>query len=271
MGCITPFYLKQKHKQEQLPVPCGKCPECKKRRVSEWSFRLMQQDKISISSQFLTLTYDTRTVPLTKRGFMSVSKRDLQLFFKRLRKLNPQQRLKYYAAAEYGGKTWRPHYHILLFNADVRTIQQAWNNGHVHYGTVSGASVGYSLKYISKGKRVPQHANDDRQPEFSLMSKGIGANYLTKQMVKWHHADKENRMYVNLEGGKKASMPRYYKQKIYTEEERKKIGVIQRQRQLITESEIRKKYGEDYNSIMAERHKAIFKKADYKNKQNDKI
>lgn len=37
-------------------------------------------------------------------------------------------------------------------------------------------------------------------------------------------ADPINRMYVNIEGGKKISMPRYIKNKLYDEEQRIEIG-----------------------------------------------
>ena len=40
----------------------------------------------------------------------------------------------------------------------------------------------------------------------------------------WHKEDLLNRVYVNVDGNKKASMPRYYKDKIYTPEERIKIA-----------------------------------------------
>lgn len=40
-------------------------------------------------------------------------------------------------------------------------------------------------------------------------------------MIAWHKADCANRMYVNLPGGNKATMPRYYKDKIYESWERK--------------------------------------------------
>lgn len=156
-----------------ISVPCGKCPMCVKRRVSQWSFRLMQEEKVSSSAHFITLTYDTPYMPLTDRGFMSLCRRDVQLFFKRLRKRN-QNKLRYYIVGEYGGRTNRPHYHAILFNADLATISPAWDRGHVHFGTVSGASVGYTLKYMSKRKKIPMHANDDRVPEFALMSKGLG-------------------------------------------------------------------------------------------------
>lgn len=222
MPCLTPFY--RKDLAIPVSIPCGKCPECVKRRVSAWSFRLQQEEKVSTSAQFITLTYDTKTIPITSKGYLSLSKRDLQLFFKKLRKANAEK-IKYYAVGEYGSKTKRPHYHIILFNAVLDTIQPSWFQGDVHYGTVGGASIGYTLKYISKKKLIPEFESDDRLPEFSLMSKRLGISYITEATKRWHKADLENRMYNTIEDGKKLAMPRYFKEKIYTEIERKVIAL----------------------------------------------
>lgn len=140
----------------------------------------MQEEKGAISAHFITLTYDTDFVPISKNGFMSLNKRDVQLFLKRLRKKcnDSEHPIKYYAVGEYGGKTKRPHYHIILFNAKLPEIQPAWKQGAIHYGTVNGASVGYTLKYMMKPHRGPMHRNDDRVPEFSLMSKSSAAHTL---------------------------------------------------------------------------------------------
>lgn len=252
---MTPFIAKTNDMiNPNIPVPCGKCPNCVSRRVSGWSFRLMQEDKNSNSSHFITLTYDVENAPISKKGFLSLSKVHLQLFFKRLRKrtfdnwcktyggvgesLQARYRafsaatkpVKYFAVGEYGSRTMRPHYHIILFNAKVELIQDAWAMGQVHYGSVSGASVGYTLKYVSKPGKVPLHKNDDRVPEFALMSKGLGKGYLTDAMIKWHKNDLDSRVYCNGEGGKKLSMPRYYKDKIYTERERKRVAFIGKNR-----------------------------------------
>lgn len=242
-ACFTPYSVQdQWNPTRTIPVPCGKCPECRKRRAAGWGFRLMEEEKRSDSAYFITLTYDTRFVPIRPSGYLTLDKRDLQLFFKRLRKAHrprvirnnkrlginrhleyrtrfgeSQKPIKYYAVGEYGTHTNRPHYHIILFNADIKLIQDAWNMGDVHYGDergVCGESANYTLKYISKPPRIPMHANDDRQPEFSLMSKGLGENYLTKNMVRWHKATKD-RMYVETVDGHKISMPRYYKDKIW--------------------------------------------------------
>jgi hypothetical protein len=196
----------------------------------------MKQDETSTSAYFVTLTYNTDIVPITKKGYMTLDKTDIQKFIKRLRKYehkngntNP---LKYYACGEYGTNKQRPHYHLILFNASPKGIEATWTiNGRpigvIHLGTVTGASIGYTLKYMCKEptNRIPAHANDDREKIFSCMSKGLGANYLTNNIKTWHKNDLLNRMYVPLVDGKKIAMPRYYKQKIYTEEERQKIGL----------------------------------------------
>lgn len=170
--CITPFYKKD----GTGPFPCGRCPSCRARRASDWSFRLMQEEKNHTTSFFITLTYDTDHVPISKNGFMSLDKIHLQLFFKRLRKINKNfdGKFKYYAVGEYGGRSRRPHYHIIAFSTEIPVIERAWELGSVHYGTVTGASIGYTLKYMTKPKKCPEHRNDDRVPEFSLISKEWG-------------------------------------------------------------------------------------------------
>lgn len=200
---------------------------------------------------------------------MSLSKRDVQLFFKRLRKAHPsgQNSIKYYAAGEYGGKTARPHYHLIMFNALVELIQDAWPKGQVHYGTLTHASVGYTLKYIHKKAFHKKHANDDRQPEFALMSKGLGSNYLTPAAIKWHKNHMEDRMYLPLEDGKKAAMPRYYKLKIYDDDERSIIAdaaMVKAEREF---QKLYKRYGKELNKKMESARRAFLSKAEFKNSQ----
>lgn len=229
---MTPMIVRMKRTGETIPVPCGKCPKCLGRRTSGWSFRLMQEDKRSSTSMFVTLTYDTDHVPITQNGFMSLQKDHLQKFFKRLRKAHGEGHttIKYYAVGEYGGKTSRPHYHIILFNANQDLICKAWGMGDIHYGHVNGATVGYTLKYVMKPRNIPAHRNDDRLREFAVMSKGLGSNYFlnedetVKDIVPWHHQDVQNRMYCTLDDGRKIAMPRYYKNKIYQDSQKKAIA-----------------------------------------------
>lgn len=267
MPCLTPFYVNTKT-VKNVPVPCGKCPFCLKRRTSAWSFRLLQELKRSSSAHFITLTYDTKHVPIQPSGYMSLDKRDLQLFFKRLRKAHYVRQLsgslRYYAVGEYGSHTMRPHYHMALFNSQLELIQPAWQKGNVHYGEVNVASIGYTLKYMCKPGKIPLHKNDDRVREFGVMSKGIGDNYVTAEMLAWHHADLTGRMYCNLKDGKKIAMPRYYKEKIYSEMERKRINffLVPEMREKIRQEydDLVKRFGDDAVNVKVSRDKYRFDK-----------
>lgn len=267
--------IRDKKTEKTINVPCGRCPDCCKRRTSGWSFRLMQEDKRSMNSHFITLTYDTAHVPISKNGFMELRKRDLQLFFKRLRKAQsyilPNWNIRYYAVGEYGGRTRRPHYHIILFNVDIKLINEAWNLGDIHYGQLSAASVGYTLKYISKEKKGALHRNDDRTPMFSLMSKGLGSNYLTDAMIKWHKSNLENHVHCTTNDGKKLSMPRYYKDKIYTESERAAIAYFGKKKALELLEEAERQGGETYYRDKAENDMNAFSRMYINSSQNEKI
>lgn len=201
----------------------------------------MEELKVSMSGYFITLTYDSTHIPLSRHGFMDLNFRHLQLFFKRLRynnhKADNYLPLKYYAVGEYGSKTKRPHYHIILFNSTLPTISPSWEMGHVHYGTVTLASVGYVLKYISKNTYRKRFARDDRTEEDSRISKGLGKSYLTQNMLNWHHADLCGRLYCNAEDGKKIAMPRYYKLRLYSTEERETAGNFQLQQMILKRNE----------------------------------
>lgn len=277
MACDTPFHVNNPRypiysNDRQVPVPCGKCPACLSRRTSVWTFRLKQHAKNATSSHFVTLTYDTRFVPITARGFLTLDKRDVQLYFKKLRKAHPENHepIKYYLAGEYGSKTFRPHYHIILFNADIELIHKSWDKGEVHIGELTEASAAYTAKYINKGKIIPMHKNDDRLPEFSLMSKKLGLNYLSEKIIRYHRADIE-RNYLTLEDGKKISLPRYYRQKIWTESELRtqadklaqKFTEIenQKQQEYITKHQTLEGYDEQKESGVAHRIATHHKRA----------
>lgn len=199
----------------------------------------MNEYKYSETADWITLTYDPmkmqngltrkgkKITRISNNGFMTLCKKDIQLFIKKLRQSHGKDyplTIKYFAVGEYGGRFSRPHYHITIFNARRELLQPAWELGNIFYGDVTFASVGYTLKYMLKPGKIPMHKNDDRTKEFRLMSKGLGKNYLTPAMISWHKADLENRMYMLIEDGKKISMPRYYKDKLYNTEERQIIS-----------------------------------------------
>jgi len=222
MACLSPVY--RNVKEQWLPVPCGGCVSCRRRRTDAWVFRMLQEEKRSTSAFFITLTYDPAHVPISPNGFMTLDKAEFPRFMKRLRKLT-DAKLKYYACGEYGTDNKRPHYHAIIFNVpDEALIFEAWsldgvNFGRVDVGQVSDKSIAYTVAYASKHNWHPDHSRDDRVPEFSLMSKGLGSNYVTPAVSKYHKADL-SRMYLTKEGGDKIAMPRYYRDRIFDEDER---------------------------------------------------
>lgn len=216
MRCISPFYVRSTSQH----VPCGKCNFCLEKRRNDWTFRITQEYKQSLSSHFLTLTYDDDKVPYCDNGALQLNKHHLQLFNKRLRKAIKQENggpFRYYAVGEYGTRTSRPHYHSIAFNiptAVVQNISDIWGLGHIQIGEVTPASIHYTTKYHVN----PMGELHGREPPFAMMSKrpGIGAHYVITHK-NWHLEAKANYTKVN---GKLGALPRYYKEKMFNEHQR---------------------------------------------------
>jgi len=226
MACDSPFYVRRaKWDDIKVPVPCGKCPPCKFRRVNEWVFRLTYEHRRHVDAHFVTLTYDTDHVPISQNGFMTLCKSDFQDYMKRLRKLSGPG-LKYYCAGEYGSQNKRPHYHAIVFGvSDTSHFFDAWHLdgvsiGSVHVGQVTSDSIAYTMKYIDKAHFVKKFARDDRVPEFSLMSKGLGSNYSSDDSIIRYHNSDISILYLTKLDGHKVAMPRYYRNKIFSDSQR---------------------------------------------------
>jgi hypothetical protein len=303
--CLEPITINSKKPKyirgrwtQQIPVSCGKCRLCKITKVRQWCFRLLKEESKSLSSYFITLTYDIKNVPMARSGYMTLDhgymtekghfSDDLNRFIKNLRyydkqiwkkhghKVKYKKKIKYYAVGEYGEKTNRPHYHAIVLNLySVGSIEKAWKKGLFHVGQVTGNSIAYTMKYIDKDKKVPKHSGDDRRPEFAYMSKKLGDSYLTEEMKKYHKADLK-RYYVES-NGYKVRMPKYYADKIYTDKEKKKISKLveeyKEEKELQLEKEMRKLYGDrmtifEYKLALGLAQETKFKKSA---KRRDKI
>ena len=114
MLCPYPRRLKPIYPDypDGLEIPCGKCILCRKQKAAEWSLRMYHELSTSQKASFVTLTYDDTKLPANQ----TLVKAHLQNFMKRLRKRIEPEKLRYYAVGEYGDKTQRPHYHMILFN-----------------------------------------------------------------------------------------------------------------------------------------------------------
>ena len=238
MPCSYPITIRDNKRGTDITpvfrlVPCGYCISCVQRKRADWSFRLHQEAKNSILKTFLTLTYDEKHKPSSG----SLDKKELQKYFKRVR--NTCKELKYYAVGEYGTKGKRPHYHAIVFNVPNDVLVSKWtesNNSEILKGFVSTdevneATIHYVTGYITKkyGEMDPVTGKFDNKWDsetlrpFALMSKGLGKIYL-KHNAKYHKSKFTTE--TRKEGGQKAVIPRYYKDKIFTEEERKLLAAI---------------------------------------------
>ena len=218
--CYYPLIVADKSIYGQMvkkkrSVPCGQCAKCLENKRKQWFVRLYEEHKKSQNSAFLTLTYEVEP----KNG---VNKRDVQLWLKRLRK-DTGKGVKYYAVGEYGSKSGRAHYHALMFHLPLSTdlgliVQDTWGYGMIHVGKLTESSINYVCKYHLIPSGDKRH---ERNREFSLMSKGLGKEYIDR-MSKYHSGNTDRAAYQYYEH--KLPLPRYYKEKIYTDWERREIS-----------------------------------------------
>lgn len=230
MQCLSPIHLKRSKpspKGDFVTVPCGKCYACLSRKRSEWAFRLQKEERYSSSAYFFTLTYEDSNLDFNEDGYPCVSKNDIQLFMKRLRKIYAPEKIRYFIVSEYGPETYRPHYHGLIFNAPAPTVdrfyrdlQSAWRYGFVEAGSVTPASINYCAKYcISKHRIKPGYT-----PCFNLMSRrpGIGSTYVERHSELYKSKLQDWSVFP---GGQRVRLPRYFRQKIFSDEETRILNV----------------------------------------------
>lgn len=226
MKCLHPILIKGKRDQI-LKVRCGQCIACRLNRAQEWTMRLMDELKSHPQALFLTLTYNEENLPRVNEFYATLVKDDVQGFFKRLRKNLKGVKIRYYLCGEYGGNYGRPHYHaILFFYGDEisqseleRIIENCWNFGYVYIGNVTVHSCAYVAKYCTKlltGPKAIVYNERNIIPEFSLMSRrpGIGGEHCLE------YAEEYRRLKKKRYRGRDVNVPRYYKDKVYTDNER---------------------------------------------------
>ena len=209
-------------------VPCGKCMSCKIARTREWTTRLTLESYDHERSCFITLTYRDEDLPVNR----SLSKRELQLFMKRLRKVIPEK-IKYYACGEYGDLGDREHYHAIIFGwrpplEDLykvgskkhprfvsRMLESVWPYGFNTVGNVTHDSCQYVAGYVrKKSYHLIDEIYGTRQPPFQLQSQGLGLAYAER-----HKEEIKESLHVT-DKGKNVGLPRYFKKKLGVSTER---------------------------------------------------
>lgn len=193
-----------------IPLPCGKCLNCKINYSSDWATRCQLEARLYKYNYFVTLTLDDNNLT------PYVSKKVVSSFMKSLRKVYGSG-VRFFACGEHGERSGRSHYHVILFNCDItdlkffykkdglfyfrsKSIEDIWSKGNVTICEVTPANINYVTRYVIK--KFNTHYDD----EFVLMSNrpGIGSNYCLDNLYEIYDTDK---IYLN---GKTKKVPRYF-------------------------------------------------------------
>nr|DAO66047.1 MAG TPA: Replication associated protein [Microviridae sp.] len=218
---IKKVWFKEYPQTYQIQIPCGRCLGCRLDHASMWATRLTMEAKEWKNNWFVTLTYnngkrknyneeeiDKDSLPLTQKGEMTLRKKDVQDFMKRLRKhhegeiewINPktdkkEKPIRYFACGEYGPKGGRPHYHLALFNLKLtdlkpykknrqgdwlytsKELSKIWGNGFVIIGLLQPESASYIARYVQKKSGITAKTriykyNDKEQKREVIKIKG---------------------------------------------------------------------------------------------------
>ncbi|AXL15103.1 replication initiator protein [Microviridae sp.] len=199
MQCISPVLSTAETSEGsgefKIMYPCGRCIPCRIKKRNEVATRIVLEMSQHQRNLFVTLTYAPGNLPES-----GVEKSHIQKYIKRLRKALDNSgytdSVRYFACGEYGSKTHRAHYHLVLFGLDAHYetyVRDAWSIngdpiGHVHIGEAHAGAGKYVAKYASKGittnKRIDRIQKlAGKNPEFNLRSKHPALGYSAIQKL----------------------------------------------------------------------------------------
>lgn len=219
-----------------VPAPCGRCRQCLKQKANQWKIRLHEEIKHDNNAQFITLTFTNESIlqlsqEIEATGYQldnAIATLATRRFLERIRKATKKS-IKHWLITELGHTgTENIHLHgILWYQFTKPELENYWKYGFVWNGyndkpsKATPATINYMTKYVLKTDL--QH--NLYKPKI-LCSKGIGKKYINSaqnQQNKFKES-KTDETY-RTEKGYKLSLPTYYKNHTYTEEEKEKLWI----------------------------------------------
>ena len=244
-----------------IDIECGECYECKKKKAREWKIRMSEETRHNPSAIFFTGTFTDQRIEelsqkygIDKENVNEIATKEVRLFMERLRQTNKEKKsIKHWIVTEKGHtNTRRIHIHGIFWHKNKATLSyllnKLWTAGYSYQGTyVNDRTVNYIVKYMTK--------TDLDNPTFKgivLTSPGIGKQYIERIDAKknkykeWKSEwDKTDETY-RFRNGQKSMLPKYYKEKLYTEDERQILWI--------------EKMQEGYKFVMGEKFKVTNEK-----------
>lgn len=281
---IPPPSSTWRHVTQFVEVPCGQCIGCRLDRSRTWANRCLLELEYHKTAQFVTLTYNDEHLPLANYGSSdtgevcgvsaTLCKRDFQLFMKRLRKMFPDQKLRFFSCGEYGPSTFRPHYHAIIFGLDLpdrlpfgrnnqghqyfisESLQRAWSIapssvrkgcvtpltsppgpiGFALCADVTWETCAYTARYITKKLTGPE---GEFYSDFNLEPPFSLMSRKPGIAAQWYedHPDLYDYEYISVktpQGGRKFRPPRYF-DKLYDIDHPEEMAALKATRQRMAE------------------------------------
>lgn len=221
-----------------IEVECGFCYECKKKRARQWSIRMCEELKENPHAVFFTGTFSPARIKklckkygIQEEDANEIATKEVRLFLERIRIENNGKSVKHWIVTEKGHtNTRRIHIHGIFFHENkwklIQLLKNNWIAGYCYNGKyVNEKTINYVVKYITK----TDLDNKDFNAKI-LASPGLGKKFLksidAKKMKYFPRTETEKtREYYRFKNGQKAPLPRYYKEKIFTEDERQLLWI----------------------------------------------
>lgn len=219
-GGLHPNY---DYKKAYVPIECGECIECRRKKAREWKTRIREEWKDKGVAHFVTLTFsekelDKLEVDAKSKTANTVAALAIKRFYDRWRK-EKGEKLRYWLITELGHEgTERLHLHGLIFQeTNNDEIKRIWKYGVTQIGySMNEKVISYIAKYVTKPDKDHEGFKGKIFP-----SKGIGEAYVNK-WTKYYHRFRGDKtiQYMKDTNGNKVAMPMYYRKKFWTERER---------------------------------------------------
>lgn len=227
-GGVVPIVCDERVKL--VPIGCGKCLECKKKKANGWSCRLKEEIRNDNTGLFVTLTFSNESIREIVKDIVGLNGYELdneiatiavRRFLERWR-WEYGKSVKHWLITELGHKgTENIHLHgVIWCNAEQKkNLAEIWKYGYVYKGYSMGErAINYVVKYCLK--------TDIKHKEYNqkiFCSKGIGNGFKNRPVIRNHEFKNEpgkTKEYYRDDAGYKKALPIYYRNMVFTEDQR---------------------------------------------------
>lgn len=141
-----------------------------------------------------------QTIDGPRYAVPTLSKKDIQLFFKRFRRnlqrslekrgISECQQIRYFVCGEYGPRTHRPHYHALFFFDKLEiywefrnVLRASWKLGFANFSLSKGHAANYVSTYVAGSSFDSNPYEDCTSKPFALHSIRLGEENAVRNFI----------------------------------------------------------------------------------------